>query len=102
MEIKNTKFSQKGNAEYQGGQFLSLLEELDLVLVPSGSSLEQGSGLLASGMVPDSLRALKGDSFLRDHFQYLLNNAIVTERELSVKFVCGFFLIVRDNRHPSH
>lgn len=46
VEIKNAEFSQKGNAEYQVGRFLSLLKELDLVLVPSGSSLERGSGLL--------------------------------------------------------
>lgn len=92
MEIKNAEFSQKCNAEYQGGQLLFLLEELDLVLVPSGSSLEQGSGLLASGMVSDSLRALKGDSFPHDHFKYLLNDAVVTERKFSAKFLyVGFF-----------
>lgn len=102
VATKSTEFSQMSNAEYQGGLFLSLLEELDLVLVPSGSSLVQGSGLLASGMAPDSLRVLKGDSFPHDHFQYLLNNAIVTERKLSAKFVYGFFLITRDNRHPPH
>lgn len=90
VKIKNSEFSQKGNAEYHGGQFLSLLE-LDLVLVPSGSSLVQGSGLLASGMAPDNLRTLKGDSFPRDHFQYLLNNAIVTERKFSANFIFVLF-----------
>jgi len=69
-----------------------------LVFVPSSRSLEQGSGLLAAGIVPDSLRVLKVDSFPCHHFQYLLNNVIVTDKKFSAKFVCVFFLIMRDKR----